>query len=102
MSISVVGLCVQLQASFQQVTEGNQTVYHSLPGLLDTNLTGVARRSPAQQLDPLYSPLHLERGSAKGVCVTPAVVYSFQWLFITYVAFVYTFKLCDFQIINAG
>lgn len=62
MGISVVGLCVQLPASVQRVTEGNQTGYHSLPGLLDTNLTGVAKQSPAQQLDPLYSPLHLERG----------------------------------------
>uniref|UniRef100_A0A4W6FD24 RAB7a, member RAS oncogene family n=1 Tax=Lates calcarifer TaxID=8187 RepID=A0A4W6FD24_LATCA len=45
----------------RQVTKRNQTEYHTPPVVLATSLTGVSKLSPAQQLDPLYSPLHLER-----------------------------------------
>lgn len=38
--------------------------YHSTSGVLGTNLTGVVKLPPAQLLDLLYSPLHLERESA--------------------------------------
>ncbi len=71
-------MCVQFGASVQQVTEANQTEYHTLPGVLGTNLTGVAKLSPAQQFDLLYSPLPSERliyKTSSQRCVTPAVVY---------------------------
>lgn len=60
LDFNVVGICVWFWAAVQQVTEGNQTrVSHPTPGVLGTKLTGVAKLSPAQQFDPLHSPVHL-------------------------------------------